>query len=129
MFSSNSSPESYNLKPPTLGSEAGVGEVVRLGFGLANPEFGFLRGVSEAVNSIEFLGVPTWKSFCFSFLRLALDPMLAVFVEEDDASLFFLFGWLSHVTLSVVAWDIRRLSDEVTLQLKLQQCLGLNYLI
>lgn len=35
----------------TFGSEAGIGEVIRFGSGLADLEFGFLRGVNGPVSA------------------------------------------------------------------------------
>lgn len=63
----------------TLRSEAGIGEVIRFGSGLADLEFGFLRGVNGSVIAKRGVYVLTWKSCCLSFFRLALAPMIAVF--------------------------------------------------
>ena len=68
----------------TFGFEARVGEIVRFGFGFADFELGFLVRwlvcwLVGMGGGMDGMGVGTWKSFCFSFFFLELEPMVTTY--------------------------------------------------
>ena len=67
-----------DMERRTFGSETGIGEILRLRPGFADLELGFLEELVSFSASTQVVWDLTWKSFCFSFFRLVLEPMIAV---------------------------------------------------
>lgn len=76
------------------------------------------------------VAIPTWKSFCLSFLLLELDPMAAQssidcwrWMAVSDS--FFCSGYHTWFIISVVAWGRNLPEREVYCDILLQNtCLG-----
>jgi hypothetical protein len=83
----------------TLGSKAGVGEVVGLGLGLADLEFGFL-GVSVTLHSIDKAQNPHLEVLLLLLLALGTVPHPGG-VNGKSKWKLMLFSALSHVIVSV----------------------------
>lgn len=123
----------------TFRSEAGIGEVIRFGSGLADLEFRFLRGVNGLVIAKRGVWVLTWKSCCLSFFLLALAPMVAVFGDLLLQSFrdFFLVwrdprdtdnGLRCQVT-AIGNWSIEYFGSRIEAMNVIDQEFGMRYIL